>query len=1218
MTPPTFWCSVLQGPAAVTDGVRGRGPSDGSTLSSRAASVDAFGTVWGFGGKPAGAAAPLAALRRTELDAVRWVRPMPSSDMYQYVQGRSGSGAPQFFEEVLVPQLSKREHTATLVGDVLVVPGADGNRLGTHLLHTPSLTWHAPLFEGMLGQAPKVAWGHAAALLPGRKAIAVFGGVVPAETLPGARSKPIRLSRELRVLQLRLPGPDDHNADTACWPQPEGWLLQRDRAAPSGAAGQGAAAAASASRVPRCAHTLTALPRRFKWNETGLAEGAVLLFGGQDHTGAVRNDARLLHPTDCYWVDLNPSGSPPPPRAGHAAACGGEGDGPDGGHGCAAPVTLVVFGGYGAPTGVGSSRTAAPLYNDVHVLALDGWASGACRWSSPRLGGPPPSPRSGAVAVALPSGGVLVLGGGDHTGAIGTTEPGVEASCVQLAALSAAALTDSPTGGDEAWMWPWQAGDVPDAPAALTATRVGGMVYVVVLPPHTASDHQARTGCVHILELAWVGSHQAMRQAFRTRRICEARLSPPPASDLSIWSGRASAWSEDGRVQLGSLSRRSSLGTRSDTPRAPLVLASGGEPVRDQPRAELWGALPLVLQSAAAVKLGRLHARMAKTRSLTITPYVLGMPAQAINEPPSLDQQNSSSACVEPGFGPPRSPAPAVAFPEPSSERRACCSAAASAYPRPPSTPANSPGPLTYALPRDDWLRASSLATSTPWARSASLPRGTRNTTLRAVYNEPKVSDTPGPGAYEHPSSFSSPGRGRSPTAASPRAAADSATAPSPRRTWLGGAAGEVAAAGAAAGRRVSLASTSLDCDPVVDGVGTGAVADDSGRGAAAAPCPPPLRSLQARDSSLQLASESGQPLCSDHDARVCGTADEAGWTTAIGAGMCLLASSDATLHGDARQSEAWHGADGAGASAPGSLPGALVEWHSTRATGAGELAAHAATHTLRAAPLEAAAAADLAEEARGEHGGTRHDAGDEEASPWRASTQYVGAAAASADSSTSRRLAGSELHEHRDPASARLRDLGFPRWETGASPKEEAAAADAGRGGSPPRRGPPPPRAPLGERQPSPRARHPRQPARDRDTPSPARNASERDAPTLARASLSRAHPGSARRAADPPTASFSSGTPRSETPRVRVRQSTRLSAEMGPGDAERARGRALALALALRKPVVTRKDGARFSMAAVKLMRKGDRLTAAYGRISSSRGTGKAPGPSISETKS
>jgi hypothetical protein len=67
--------------------------------------------------------------------------------------------------------------------------------------------------------------------------------------------------------------------------------------------------------------------------------------------------------------------------------------------------------------------------------------------------------------------------------------------------------------------------------------------------------------------------------------------------------------------------------------------------------------------------------------------------------------------------------------------------------------------------------------------------------------------------------------------------------------------------------------------------------------------------------------------------------------------------------------------------------------------------------------------------------------------------------------------------------------------------------------------------------------------------------------------------------------------------------------SAEMAPGEAERARGRALTLALALRKPVVTRRGGARFSNAPVKLMRAGDRLDSAYGKILPGRGTVTSP---------
>jgi hypothetical protein len=104
----------------------------------------------------------------------------------------------------------------------------------------------------------------------------------------------------------------------------------------------------------------------------------LVIFGGTD--GAVSfNDAwdlQLGGPTGPTWLPLSPSGSPPPPRAGHTAV-----------H-VPAMDAILVFGGFGGGT---------THFNDAWLMTFGG--SQGPGWSQLLPSGSPPAPREAHTAV---------------------------------------------------------------------------------------------------------------------------------------------------------------------------------------------------------------------------------------------------------------------------------------------------------------------------------------------------------------------------------------------------------------------------------------------------------------------------------------------------------------------------------------------------------------------------------------------------------------------------------------------------------------------------------------------------------------------------------------------------------------------------------------------------------------------------------------------------
>lgn len=134
----------------------------------------------------------------------RWHRPLAAPDQYKCV-----ADGPTLFDELIPPPLSVRRrtchhltsrsnmarpchrwhlwralvqastHTSTLSDNVLYVlcgESGTGGALQLHMLHTPTLSWR-PCRKDLAANAPRLASGHSAALIPAGGGIFVFGGV---------------------------------------------------------------------------------------------------------------------------------------------------------------------------------------------------------------------------------------------------------------------------------------------------------------------------------------------------------------------------------------------------------------------------------------------------------------------------------------------------------------------------------------------------------------------------------------------------------------------------------------------------------------------------------------------------------------------------------------------------------------------------------------------------------------------------------------------------------------------------------------------------------------------------------------------------------------------------------------------------------------------------------------------------------------------------------
>ena len=1122
---------------------------------------------------------------------MRWVRPMPSGDMYQYVSGRSGTGGPLYFEEVLAPHLAFREHTATLVGDVIVVIGADAERgrLGTHLFHVPSLTWHTPLFEGLASQAPKVILGHASALLPGRRAIAVYGGVIPAEILPGARSKSTRLSRELRVMQLRMPTLDDDKPETTCWPQPHGWVL---REATTGDA-------FSENHVPRCLHTLTALTQQYQWPDGQSTEGALLLFGGQDHTGAARNDARLLNPADFQWRDLHPSGNPPSPRAGHTAAFIARDD-PSASLAYASSsrssARVIIFGGRGSLSGFGTSLKPAPMYNDLYVLTLDTSGSGMCSWSSPRIGGPRPSPRSNAVAVALSSGDVLVFGGADDLGATGTSVDREEdrdgKPRLQLAVLPklAGAASFSEHGHDTiSWEWPYQSGDLPDATTALTATEVDGLIYVVALPSPHASGHKARVGCVHVLDAMWAKSHTSFRECLRIRRINEAKVQEAPLALLRPWSAKAASRRE---AQSNSPRGRASFGSGSDSPRAPFLVVRDGEALKatDATLAEMRASPSEVHRTSPT-------PTSSSSRSRTPRPMSPLEVCSAIDDGMNVDwlapfdRRLSSKFTVDFDLDlpPPFLVAQNV---ENSRERRTNSSAFGSSSPRLPPTPDLSPGPLAYApTRRDDWLKASSRSSgqAPKPPMSAQCAKAMRETTLRAAYHDPREPSTPGPGAYSPPSRFD----------CAKRKSEQAAVRGSARVTHGAAMMRHIPNSGGESKGRPCCRSAQQRSAPSTCLVE--AVCDDGlVRFSARSPvgcCEPRAEKAGA---SRRLRTCRPDAFDVDPCASLCLDPSPSDVVTTACCHSFSMEHTRRALSAVNTTSNCTSCGDACASSAHS---------HSTRDTeqcGVDDAKRDPSIFVgySRASPIPKDAEVV-------DRSGTQSQGPRKSHKKVRSASSSV-----ARERETPRReqktqrerpedtRARADSPTDKDPAAAWLRGLSSPRWRVRRPAFAAEAATVAAQSNAPNQRWPTPPSTLVCEKQPPPSVRHP---SVRYSAPRPPK-AAVRNGASPSR-SAARSFTSAPRKPTKVPTANFSSRSPRIEPAIVHVHNTTEPSASLAVGEAERARARSLALSMALRKRAIKQGDHARFSTLPIKLFREADRLNAVFSqqssRVNSKRGS-------------
>lgn len=126
-----------------------------------------------------------------------------------------------------------------------------------------------------------------------------------------------------------------------------------------------------------------------------IGEGAVydsgrdrlVTFGGIDF-GGTHNEVWTLSLSGCHeWTKLTPTGEPPSPRHGHSVIYDPVGD------------RIVVFGGFADATG---------RFNDVWALSL----SKTPAWTELTPDGTPPGPRDGHSASYDPTGGRMIVFGG--------------------------------------------------------------------------------------------------------------------------------------------------------------------------------------------------------------------------------------------------------------------------------------------------------------------------------------------------------------------------------------------------------------------------------------------------------------------------------------------------------------------------------------------------------------------------------------------------------------------------------------------------------------------------------------------------------------------------------------------------------------------------------------------------------------------------------------
>lgn len=202
------------------------------------------------------------------------------------------------------------------------------------VLDTNTMSWVSPIVDGL---KPMQREGHSAALHGTR--MLVFGG-----------SSEVGYLNDLHVLDMEpkyMSGNEPHMA----WGQPS-------------TRGDGPS--------PREGHSGT------------MTEDGMIVFGGYSGRGGYTNDLYMLSLDDMKWKKLDPTGSVPSPREGHAATSFMD--------------KLVVFGGR-------TDRGKTAL-NDVYVLDTKSMS-----WSQANMAGSPPNPRQDASAIRHGSNKILVVGG---------------------------------------------------------------------------------------------------------------------------------------------------------------------------------------------------------------------------------------------------------------------------------------------------------------------------------------------------------------------------------------------------------------------------------------------------------------------------------------------------------------------------------------------------------------------------------------------------------------------------------------------------------------------------------------------------------------------------------------------------------------------------------------------------------------------------------------
>lgn len=620
-------------PLEGTEGFAAVGPSSARSAHSLSGhSVTACGSsAWIVGGSlPDGRLS--ADTQRVVTKVVRWVCPSAGALGCKFMAGRDGRGKPQLFKELVGPPILASTHTATRCGDHLYVLGGHespngllaqrGGGLLLSVLHVPSLSWK-PRYEALHAHAPKIKCGHSAALLPGADGIAVFGGV--RSNAPWGAGAETRLSNELHVLKIgkarKSPPPRRRDALSDGATAGDGSVAADDAVGAEGDEDVAGPAAADCPPelsgeptrwakaggaffttvavwpAPRSGHSATCLPAPYGWSQGMQSQGAMLIVGGYSvdeympdgPEGALSNEAFLLRPAEESWLKLTPTGSPPTPRALHAAALltANAGDGEE--H--AGPLLRVcVFGGWGlqAVEATASARIASARYMaDLFLLTFDPAVEGACGWTQLRPSGVAPTPRAGAAAVATTDGGVLIFGGHDDQGAVST-------DCLELCALPGKAMrfaeseangrcetsialregqqamsipaadvlpsSEAAMGGSMAWLWPDFVGQPPPPAARFSATAVGSHVLVLV-PPLTGGDESTLPGYnqepgTALYMLAADGwTDDELQSKYRRVRQREATIS-------TRRSGGAKA--------------HISFGSASDTDRTPFVVQRAG------------------------------------------------------------------------------------------------------------------------------------------------------------------------------------------------------------------------------------------------------------------------------------------------------------------------------------------------------------------------------------------------------------------------------------------------------------------------------------------------------------------------------------------------------------------------------------------------------------------------------------------------------------------